>query len=231
MRTQGKALAAAAGCAALAVFVLPVVLGAAPSADAILEPVRAGALPSGGDVRAELRTDAASHPLTLRAGDSAVVYDFDEGVDYRMEFRDGGASLLRAVEGGWMPVPASERTDPLRGSDLSLSDLSLEFLHWPKAQVIGEETVLTRKTWKIRLNPAVSEGDYGVVVVNIEQESGALLQVECYGWEGEFLKRCKVTKGSRNDGVWRLRQLRVETMEPGTPRVRSRTYLDVMAPE
>ena len=61
----------------------------------------------------------------------------------------------------------------------------------------------------------------------MDKESGALLKAEGFDWQGKLSKRFTVTSGQRLEDKWYLKQMRIEGFDPGTERVRSRTYLEI----
>ncbi|MGA9578145.1 MAG: outer membrane lipoprotein-sorting protein, partial [Terrimicrobiaceae bacterium] len=62
----------------------------------------------------------------------------------------------------------------------------------------------------------------------IDQESGALLRIEGYNKDGKLFRRFEVISAQKIDGQWMLKQMRVETVDPETRKIRGRTYLEVL---
>ena len=61
----------------------------------------------------------------------------------------------------------------------------------------------------------------------MDKESGALLRAEAYDWQGKQIKRFEVVSGQKLDGKWYLKQMRIESLDPGNDHARSRTYLEI----
>jgi negative regulator of sigma E activity len=65
------------------------------------------------------------------------------------------------------------------------------------------------------------------VALWVDKESGALMRMDGYGWDGKIAKRFEVVSAQKIEGRWFLKQMRVEQLEPGTGKVQSRTYLEI----
>jgi negative regulator of sigma E activity len=61
----------------------------------------------------------------------------------------------------------------------------------------------------------------------VDKASGALMRMEGYDQEGKLAKRFEVVSAQKIDNRWFLKQMRVEELQPGTNKVRSRTYLEI----
>ena len=54
------------------------------------------------------------------------------------------------------------------------------------------------------------------------------MRVEGYDPQGRLIRRFEVVDVQRIDGQWMLKSMRIETVNPETKKVISRTYLDVL---
>jgi hypothetical protein len=55
-----------------------------------------------------------------------------------------------------------------------------------------------------------------------------LLRIEGYNRDGKLFRRFEVISAQKIDGQWMLKQMRVETLDPETRKIRNRTYLEVL---
>jgi hypothetical protein len=116
----------------------------------------------------------------------------------------------------------------IRGTDVTYEDLALKFLYWPRAEVVGSENVRTRDCWKLQLRPSSrQQSQYSNVLLWIDKNSGALMRLEGYDWNGQLAKRFEVVSAQKIDNRWFLKQMRIEALQPGTNHVVSRTYLEI----
>ncbi|HEY5953655.1 MAG TPA: outer membrane lipoprotein-sorting protein, partial [Terrimicrobiaceae bacterium] len=73
-----------------------------------------------------------------------------------------------------------------------------------------------------------TSSQYGVARLWIDQESGALLRIEGYNRDGRLLRRFEIVSAQKIDGLWMLKQMRVETLDPQSGKTVDRTYLEVL---
>jgi len=79
------------------------------------------------------------------------------------------------------PLTGAEADIPIAGSDFWLSDLGLEFLHWPDQDRLKGEMRHSRPCYVLlSTNPHPGPGSYSRVKTWIEKESGQPLEAESY---------------------------------------------------
>ena len=214
--------------ALLIAFSFPAICLAEPDAEAILHAARVNPLGQSISLKAQLRTDSATTPFQIVV-DDAVRYRFENPEqELILELHDDSSSLSERVGGKTAPVRPARFDDPVRGAGITYEDLSLRFLYWKNPKLLGEETIRSRKAWKIELQAARASSQYGVARLWIDQESGALLRIEGYNKDGKLFRRFEVISAQKIDGQWMLKQMRVETVDPETRKIRGRTYLEVL---
>ena len=108
----------------------------------------------------------------------------------------------------------------------------MRFLYWPVAKITGEEVMLTRNCWKLRVEPgAAKNSQYGYVMLWIEKQSGGLAQVETYDRSGNLVKRFRANSVQRAEGGgYILKEMRIQRMLNGKPSDPTPTYLDIKKP-
>ena len=124
---------------------------------------------------------------------------------------------------------------PLQGASdffdlICFEDIAFRFLYWKNPVLLGEgERIKLQETWKLRLTNPDEIGPYGVVLLWVDQNSGAMLKLEGYDRKGRLTKKyevSKVQKSSQNE--WMLEEMKVETIDPNTgDTVGSPTYMEV----
>ena len=207
----------------------------APDGLAILKSVRVA---QAGQVRVlhgELRNGGKKVPFRLSMDGGVVRYEFEKP-PLVLQLRLGEKSLRfeEVTRGGAVEKVAAGRFDQRIGeTDLSYEDLALRFLYWPKAEVVGEQTLVFQKCWVVRVEPGTSgESQYGSVKVWIGKESGALMQAEASNPAGQFVRRFKVISGQKlSGGQWILKEMRIEWVGIGEKGDRTPTYLNIDAPK
>ncbi|MFM8657414.1 MAG: outer membrane lipoprotein-sorting protein [Chthoniobacterales bacterium] len=178
-------------------------------------------------VRGQLRAGKITTPFKLTVNYGKLRFDFDEPprvLEVRLDDESTGVfdGKGRAMKKG-MQEPVAE------GAAVTAEDLSMGFLHWPDARLMGKENVRTRSAWKIELRPGKRGSEFAVVRVWLDEASGALLRIEGFDWEGKLLRRFEVVSGQRIDGQWMLKQMRIEQFGPESgSRPLARSYLEIL---
>jgi outer membrane lipoprotein-sorting protein len=212
--------------------VLPA-FGQQPTAQEILKEARLSQTEQHRALRGRLRNGPASIPFRLVMEGGEIRYEFsDPAQTLRLRLGEKGSRLEEITRGGAERVTPARFDQKVRNTDISYEDLTLHFLYWPDGEVLGEDTQLTRRCWKLRLRPPTrKDSQYGLIDLWVEQQSGALLQADAYGWDGKLAKRFKVISAQKLEGVWLLKQMRIEAMEAGKSRDRTPTYLEILGME
>ena len=201
---------------------------APPSAKEILDSVRMLEARQQIDLDGQLRENEKIIPFHLTQTGPLIRYSFtdpDEVLELRLG--ESGSRLDVVGEEGVEKFPAEKLKERIRATGISYDDLALRFLYWPNANVFGDETVRTRSCWKLQVVAPSRDAQYWNVVVWVDKASGALMRMEAYDWNGKLAKRFEVISAQKIDNRWFLKQMRVEEFEPGTNKVRARSYLEI----
>jgi hypothetical protein len=179
----------------------------------------------GGNLRTE---DGLKIPFELTLQENMVRFKFQNPIQIvHLDIEEGGAELREVVTGSNQPVPAERYAELIRGTDICYEDLAMRFLHWPNPELLGEESIKTRATWKLRIYNPGKLGPYHAVEVWVDKDSGGMLQLRAYNFDGKMVKEFKVVSGQKIDGAWVLKQMRIESFEPGETIPYTRTYLEI----
>ncbi len=201
---------------------------AAPDAAEILSAARMNPLGQDISLDARLRTGQAVTPFRIVV-DGAIRYQFaDPEQELILELGDDSSSLSEKLGRKTSDIRSARLDDRVRGTGITYEDLALKFLYWRAPKVLGEETIRTRRAWKLELQSGRDSSQYGVARLWVDQESGALLRIEGYDRQGRLLRRFEVISAQKLDGQWMLKQMRVETLDPATKKVADRSYLEVL---
>src|SRR5262245_3305845 len=209
--------------AVLSVFAEPL-----PSAKEILDSVRMIESHQQIDLQGQLRQEDSVIPFRLVQNGQLIRYSFtnpDETLQLRLG--ENSSRLDLVTDSGTEKVGVSKLQEQIRGTILTYGDLAFKFLYWPAARLLGEETVRTRKCWKLQLRAPSNESQYSNVLLWVDKASGALMRMEGYDWDGKLIKRFEVVSAQKIEGRWFLKQMRVEQLQPGTNHVEARAYLEI----
>ena len=213
-------------CGALPAIVLA---EQAPSADEILQSARMSPTARPASLRAQIRGEEKPTPLQISLKDHVITYEFkDPDQTLILKLDPGNTRLLEKTSEVTQTISATHLHDEIRDTGVTYQDLSLGFLYWPEPLLQGEETVRTRRSWKIDLQAPSGEEIYGVARIWIDKESGAILRIEGYDKKGLLLRRFEIVSAQKIDGLWMLKQMRIESFVPSNPSPVTRRYLEVL---
>ena len=199
-----------------------------PAAREILDQVRLQQSQQQLDLQGQLRSDATVIPFRITQTGPMIRYTFANPAEVvQLRLGEDGARLDLVLQNSTKKFSSSRLDERIGGTAVTYGDLALKFLYWPDAQVIGADTLRTRNCWKLRLTAPSKDSPYATVLLWVDKESGALMRMEGYDWKSQLAKRFEVVSAQKIEGRWFLKQMRIEEMEPGTNKVRSRSYLEI----
>lgn len=121
------------------------------------------------------------------------------------------------------PIPGEQAAVPLAGSDFYLSDLGLDFFHWPQQRVVKKEMRKGRPCQVLYSQPppGAETNGYTRVVSWIDTETGGPLLAEAYGPGDRLRKEFEVKSFKKVDGQWQLHDMEIRDVQK-----QSRTRLE-----
>ena len=166
-------------------------------------------------------------PFSLVLKDGVVAFFFDDPKEtVVLRQKKGGYTLTRQTANGNEPVPVSEYSDRVRGTDVLFEDLTMRFLYWPWATLDAEEhRIKTRKCWKLHIRNPKRDGPYSQVWIWVDKQSGGLMKMVAFDWDGYQVKTFEVLSGQKIDGSWVLKDMNVFSYSPKTRKETGKTVL------
>jgi hypothetical protein len=212
----------------LAMWVAPARGQTFPDARDVLAGVRLRQAQQQIDLRGQLRQDAVIVPFHFVQDGPVVRYIFtDPNETLQLRLGENSSRLDDITRSGSAKISGDRLDDRVRGTAITYEDLALKFLYWPKARVIGSESIRTRNCWKMQLTAPANDSQYGSVLLWVDKDSGALMRMEAFDRTGKLVKHFEVVSAQKIEGRWYLKQMRVEAIDPQTNRVTARTYLEI----
>ena len=206
-----------------------------PTAEEIMRLVRLSYALQDSKLTGKLRDDdtGREEPFTLTMSQMVIRFLFTNPNHVVHLDLAAEPPLLREVKpGGSAEVPMSQYGDKVRGFDLNYEDLSLRFLYWPNPKLLGEENVaIGQRAWKISVTTPDSKGPYGTVYLWIHQGSGGMAKMEGYDKQGRLIRRYKINSVQKVGETHIPKEMRIESLVPGTTKAASRTYMTFDKPQ
>jgi hypothetical protein len=115
------------------------------------------------------------------------------------------------------PLKIDEANVPLAGSDFWLTDLGLEFLHWPQQRRLKDDMRLGRS---VDVLESLNLNGNGLTRVqsSIDKETGGILIAEAYDAKGKLVKEFTLSGSSfkKVNGRWQLKRMEIRNAETGS---------------
>jgi hypothetical protein len=229
-----KQVGAASGRLLASVFVGLTMMAATeplPSAKDLLDQIRLQQSQQQLDLEGQLRSDAKVIPFRITQTGPVIRYTFvDPAEVVQLRLGEKSSTLDLVLENSTKKFATSRLDDRIGGTPVTYGDLALKFLYWPRVEVLGDEVIRTRACWKLRLQPPSRDAQYSNILLWVDKESGAMMRIQAFDWQGRLTKKFEVVSAQKIDGRWFLKQMRIEEYDPGTDHVRARTYLEIKKP-
>jgi len=128
-----------------------------------------------------------------------------------------------SVGGEAKPLTGNEADIALAGSDFWLSDLGLDFLHWPGQRLLKKE-LRRGQSCKVleSVNPHPTTNGYARVVSWIDIDTGGIVHAEAYDQGKKVIKEFDPKEFKKINGRWELQEMEIRNVKTG-----SRTRLEV----
>jgi hypothetical protein len=199
-----------------------------PSAQEILSSVRFQQAQQEIDLQGQLRENEKVIPFRLTQTGPVIRYTFsnpEEALQLRLGEND--SRLEEVTRSGVEKITPAQFDHKVRGTSVTYEDLALKFLYWQNGRVTGENSIRTRYCWKLELKAPSRQSQYSNVYLWVDKESGALMRMDGFDWNGQLAKRFEVVSAQKIEGRWFLKQMRIEEIRPDTGKVQTRTYLEI----
>lgn len=180
-------------------------------------------------LNAEIRGCEESLPLIFKIEKGQIEYDFrDPEEKVILNLGKNETSLTDLQQGKRSFLSSEQRYHEIRNTGVTYDDLSLGFLYWPHPKLTRSERLRGITASVLELAPqAADHGPYGSARLWLDENSGAPLRIEGFDKKGNLLKRFEVISAQKIDGLWTLKEMRIETFDPQTQTITQRRYLDV----
>lgn len=126
-------------------------------------------------------------------------------------YHDGGCTGPKSATAGPVAFTA------IAGSDFTLADVGMEFLHWPTQRLLKKEVRRTQSCDKLEsLAPKDWPGDYLRVLAWFDIDTGGPVLVEAYNAQGKMVKEFRPTKFEKVDGQYRVEEIEMNNFPSKT---------------
>lgn len=201
------------------------------SADEIVQMVHLSRALQNNVLKGELTKSGKSTPFTVQLKEDLIHFSFDNPKqNINLNINDKGFRLKEVTANSNKEVPAAMYGTGVRGTDLTYDDISFRYLYWATKKKVGEETIKTRKCYVVDLYNPARLGEYYLVRIFVDKESGGMMRMQAYDWNGKLIKSCAVTSAMKINGSTVLKSMDVIRYVPGTKKVAGETNFELHKP-
>ena len=137
--------------------------------------------------------------------DVLIIHDAGGVNQYRLKTPDGKGTILS---------PGEAVSTSFAGSDFSIADFGLEFLHWPDQRLLQKEMRRSRSCRVLEsINPHPDNGGYSRVKSWVDAESHGILYAEAYDVKGNKIKEFYPKDFDKVDGQWQLHEMQIDNVQ------------------
>ncbi|MCG8602575.1 MAG: outer membrane lipoprotein-sorting protein [Verrucomicrobiales bacterium] len=202
------------------------------TADEVLRLVRYSYTLYNRDFTGVLRMGLAKKvPFLMSLKPESIRFIFDDPAQViLLDTRNQKFALYEGVGGKELQaVSPSKYAQPIRGTDVTYDDLSMRFLYWPNAQIVGHDKLKQRECWIVRvLAPRGDAGAYATVDIWIDKGSGGMMKMIGFNSQGRPIRRFEVLHGKKFGDIWMVDEMRIETISPAAGgQVKSSTRMQI----
>jgi len=193
-----------------------------PEGEGLMDEVRAQLPPQ--PLRLDGHIQTRTGKTRLRRALSSELRFGDPVPNARYRLADGFGAPLTRLDVRWIDgtavfeqrdadgnvLPAPEAGDEVADTGLTWSDLSLGFLWWDGAEVLGRERIKTRPCFVVRLPAPAGRADFDHIQLWIDGKARFVVKAELRDAKGKVLKKIEVDsiKELRED-LWMVKDLEV----------------------
>lgn len=205
---------------------------AGPTAEQIVQMVHMSRAFRNDELKGALTKSGKSVPFTVKFQDTLIHFSFEKPKQViRLDITDKTYRLREVTANSNKEVPAAQYSTGIRGTDLTYDDISFRYLYWPKKQLIGDEVIRTRRCHVVDLYNPARLGEYYMVRIFVDKESGGLVRMQAYDWNGKLIKSCTATGVMKIKGATVLKSMDVVRYVPGTKSVAGETTFELQRPK
>ncbi|MDN3493610.1 outer membrane lipoprotein-sorting protein [Winogradskyella bathintestinalis] len=147
----------------------------------------------------------------------------DSYTEYLAPAREEGTKMLKLDDRLWIYSPSTDRSIQLSGhmlrqsvmgSDLSYEDMmeDRELTDIYNAEIVSEEEIDGRNTWKLELIAKVNDASYHKRMIWVDTERFVPLKEELFAKSGQLLKETIMSNITKIDGRWYPKKMNYKDM-------------------
>ena len=131
--------------------------------------------------------------------------------------KTGESNKYKIKKKGEVLATGKEYQIGLEKSSFMITDIGLEFLHWPFQKTVRKQLRKSRSCHVLESKTIeANKGNYTRVVSWVDIKSRAILAADFFTTDGKLLKRFNVKGLTKKNGNWQVDELEMRNMRNGT---------------
>ncbi|MEZ5405566.1 MAG: outer membrane lipoprotein-sorting protein [Verrucomicrobiia bacterium] len=183
-----------------------------------------------------LRVRNERWPLSLKTKPYEMEYELkteDNFQKIRVTYDPQGSHILTRSQDRepWEELPVTQWNRSILKTDLTYEELALDFLSWPKIEMVGTDSFKTENAFILDAFPMKKTESFSKVRFWVSQQHYVWMRADFYNQNNQIAKRIEVNGVQKIDNVWFLKELQISTRFLDRDLSRSRTYLEIQKVE
>jgi outer membrane lipoprotein-sorting protein len=183
----------------------------------------------------KLRCDKThkSYPITILTKKHTMVYEFmDQPLQLKIQLDPGAFTVERrsSSSDSWKPVPRSEFSQPILGTDITYGDLDLDFINWDDVQPLGTDEIKTLPCYVFDAKPGPNDHSaFPTVRFWVSKDYWTFLRIDGLNAKGQTVKRVEVQSVMKIADKYEVfKEMKISSMAPDKDDIAtSSTYIDI----
>jgi outer membrane lipoprotein-sorting protein len=167
------------------------------------------------------------YPIILHTKGHEMVYEFtDQPLQIHVLFNASGFTVQKRASSSapWTDVSASDLPRPILDTDITYSDLDLDFINWDNIVPLGTDSIKTLDAYVFEAKPGPSDHSrFDSVRFWVSKQYWAFLRVDGVNAKGQTVKRVEVQDVMQIGKFYVFKEMKVAEMVPDKNDIASST--------
>lgn len=172
------------------------------------------------------------YPIILRTKNREMVYEFqDQPLQIRVELNPGVFTVEKraSATAPWAEVSAADLTKPILDTDITYSDLDIDFVNWDNIVPLGTDNIKTLDAYVFEATPGPTDHSrFASVRFWVSKLYWAFLRVDGINAKGQTVKRVEVQNVMQIGKYYVFKEMKIANMLPDKDDIASSTtFIDI----
>jgi len=172
------------------------------------------------------------YPLILRTKGHEMVYEFqNQPLQIRIQLNPGAFTVQKRASSSapWADVTAAEMPQTILDTDITYSDLGIDFINWDDISPLGTDQIKTLDSYVFEAKPGPSDRSrFASIRFWVSKQYWAFLRIDGINAKGQTVKRVEVQDVMQIGKFYVFKEMKVANMAPDKDDIAvSTTFIDI----